>query len=64
MCLGRGIALVEFKAALSVLIRNYVFELPGGPGTEIVRHKSILARPKVKGEKGARLPLSVKRVEG
>ena len=52
------------KAALSVLIRNYVFELPGGPGTEIVRHKLILARAKVQGENRARLPLSVRRFGG
>ncbi|RDB20296.1 hypothetical protein Hypma_012676 [Hypsizygus marmoreus] len=63
ICLGKGFALAEFKAALSVLIRNYAFELPDGPGTKIEKHRSILPRPKVAGQDGAKVPLKVRRVE-
>jgi hypothetical protein len=51
------------KVVLSVLIRNYTFELPDGPSTKFGSHRSILERPKVAGEDGARVPLIVKRVE-
>ncbi|KAF8665642.1 hypothetical protein AX16_000097 [Volvariella volvacea WC 439] len=62
ICLGRGIALTEFKAVLATLIRNYAFEFPNGPSTKITRHLSILPRPKVAGEAGARVPLRIRRV--
>jgi hypothetical protein len=51
------------QAALSVLIRNYSFELPGGPTTKIENHQSVLLRPKVAGQDGPKVPLKVKRVE-
>ncbi|KAG5651864.1 hypothetical protein H0H81_007144 [Sphagnurus paluster] len=60
-CLGRAFALTEFKAVLSVLIRNFTFELPGGPETPIGSHRSILLRPKVAGEEGPKVPLLVQR---
>ncbi|KAG6852670.1 hypothetical protein C0991_010038 [Blastosporella zonata] len=63
ICLGRSFALAEFKAALSVLIRNYTFELLDGPETKIERHRGILPRPKVAGEDGPRVPMRVRRVE-
>ncbi|KAF8075757.1 cytochrome P450 [Lyophyllum atratum] len=63
LCLGRNFALAEFKAALSVLIRNYRFELLDGPDTKIERHRSILPRPKVAGQDGAKVPMRVRRVE-
>lgn len=63
ICLGRHFALAEFKAALSVLIRNYTFELLDGPDTRIENHHSILPRPKVAGQDGAKVPLRVRRVE-
>ncbi|GLB33170.1 putative cytochrome p450 [Lyophyllum shimeji] len=63
ICLGRNFALAEFKAALSVLIRNYTFELLDGPETKIENHRSILPRPKVAGQDGAKVPLRVRRVE-
>ncbi|KAG6873596.1 hypothetical protein C0995_013969 [Termitomyces sp. Mi166 len=56
-CLGRGFASTEFKAVLSVLIRNFSFELPDGPETKIENHRAILARPKVAGQEGAKVPL-------
>jgi len=62
-CLGRSFALAEFKAVLSVLIRSYTFELPDGPTTKIDKHPSILPRPKVSGEVGAKVPMKIKRVE-
>ncbi|KAF8623174.1 hypothetical protein AX17_007530 [Amanita inopinata Kibby_2008] len=63
ICLGRGFALAEMKAVLSVLIRNYVFELPAGPATKFGLHPSILQRPKVADETGPKVPLRVMRVE-
>ncbi|KAF8148864.1 cytochrome P450 [Crassisporium funariophilum] len=62
-CLGKSFALSEFKSVLSVLIRNYTFELPNGPDTKIDKHPSILPRPKVAGEVGAKVPMKVRRVE-
>ncbi|KAF9040790.1 cytochrome P450 [Panaeolus papilionaceus] len=63
LCLGKSFALAEFKAVLSVLIRNYSFELPDGPDTKIEKHPSILPRPKLAGEKGARVPLIIKKID-
>ncbi|KAJ7034283.1 cytochrome P450 [Mycena alexandri] len=62
-CLGKVFALAEFKAVLSVLIRNFVFEFPDGPDTKIEKHVSIVPRPKVAGQNGAKVPLKVTRVE-
>ncbi|KAJ6544252.1 cytochrome P450 [Mycena capillaripes] len=62
-CLGKSFALAEFKAALSVLIRNYAFEFPDGPETEIQNHITIVPRPKVAGQNGAKVPLRVRRVD-
>ncbi|KAF9457384.1 cytochrome P450 [Collybia nuda] len=63
ICLGKQFALSEFKSVLSVLIRNYTFELPDGPTTKIERHKGILPRPKVAGQVGAKTPMKIRRVE-
>ncbi|KAJ6579630.1 cytochrome P450 [Mycena vulgaris] len=62
-CLGKSFALAEFKAALSVLIRNYTFEFPEGPETEIGTHRAIIPRPKVVGQPGANVPMKVRRVD-
>ncbi|KIL62639.1 hypothetical protein M378DRAFT_165469 [Amanita muscaria Koide BX008] len=63
MCLGKGFALAELKVALLVLVRNFTFELPDGPDTEIQVHRlSILPRPKVAGEVGCSLPMKIKPV--
>ncbi|KAJ7731150.1 cytochrome P450 [Mycena maculata] len=53
----------EYKAALFVLVRNFVFEFPDGPGTKIETHTTIIPRPKVVGQSGAKVPLRVGRVE-
>ncbi|KAJ7185765.1 cytochrome P450 [Mycena filopes] len=60
ICLGKTFALAEFKAVLSVLVRNYTFELPKGPETPIGRHRNLLPRPKVEGEDGYAVPLRVR----
>ncbi|KAJ7607794.1 cytochrome P450 [Mycena polygramma] len=60
MCLGRVFALIEFKAVLSVLVRNFTFELPKGPETAIGRQRNILPRPKVEGEEGYAVPLRIR----
>ncbi|KAJ6517532.1 cytochrome P450 [Mycena vitilis] len=60
MCLGRVFALMEFKAVLSVLVRNFTFELPKGPETAIGRQTNILPRPKVEGEEGYAVPLRIR----
>ncbi|EEB90068.1 hypothetical protein MPER_11776, partial [Moniliophthora perniciosa FA553] len=53
MCLGRGFALAEFKAALSVLIRNYQFSFDN-PDVKIGIQRALLPRPKVEGCDGAK----------
>ncbi|KAJ7140044.1 cytochrome P450 [Mycena crocata] len=60
MCLGRVFALTEFKAVLSVLVRNYTFELTKGQETPIGRHRNFLPRPKIEGEAGYDVPLRVR----
>ncbi|KIL62637.1 hypothetical protein M378DRAFT_108174 [Amanita muscaria Koide BX008] len=63
MCLGRVFALTEIKAVLSVLIRNFTFELLNGPETKIGVHRSsIMPRPKLAGEIGTHLPMRVRPV--
>ncbi|KAJ6473158.1 cytochrome P450 [Mycena sanguinolenta] len=62
-CLGKSFALAEFKAVLSVLIRNFTFEFPDGPETEIAKHQGLLPRPKVAGQPGGNVPMIVRRAE-
>ena len=62
-CLGRNFALANFKATLSVMIRNFAFELPNGPETVIGRHKAVLPRPKIEGQEGPKVPLKVRKLE-
>ncbi|KAJ7015768.1 cytochrome P450 [Mycena alexandri] len=62
-CLGKSFALAEFKAVLSVLIKNFTFEFPGGPETEIGIHRALIPRPKVVGQPGANVPMRVRRAE-
>ncbi|KAJ7788000.1 cytochrome P450 [Mycena olivaceomarginata] len=61
-CLGKTFALAEFKAVLSVLVRNFTFEFPDGAETQIVRHRGLIPRPKVAGQSGAHVPMRVRRV--
>ncbi len=50
------------QAVLSVLIRNFSFELLNGPDTEIDVHFSLMNHPKMAGQRGAALPLRVRQV--
>ncbi|KAJ9104770.1 hypothetical protein QFC19_003911 [Naganishia cerealis] len=61
--LGFRFALIEIKAILFVLIRNFVFDLPT-PRVEIEKKTSLVTRPFVKGEreKGPQMPLAVRAV--
>lgn len=60
-CIGYRFSLVEMKALMFTLIRNFEFE-PALPEGEIVKRSSIVQRPYIRGqvEKGAQLPLLVK----
>lgn len=64
ICLGRGFAIAEFKSVLSVLIRNFSFEMVRGSKTDIENVMTILPRPRVKGESGYAMPMRVRRLEG
>ncbi|KAG6825758.1 hypothetical protein H0H92_002523 [Tricholoma furcatifolium] len=57
------ISILSILASLCVLIRNYTFELPGGSDTKIEKHNSILPRPKVAGQDGAKVPMLVRCVK-
>ncbi|KAL0067300.1 hypothetical protein AAF712_005698 [Marasmius tenuissimus] len=62
-CLGKHFALAEFKSVLSVLIKNYRFEFPGGPSTKIELARGLVTRPKIEGSIGPNVPLKVQKVE-
>ena len=53
----------SLQAVLGVLIKNYSFELPDGPETKIEFCRGVLPRPQVAGEKGACVPMRVRRIE-
>ncbi|KAJ7598471.1 cytochrome P450 [Mycena floridula] len=61
-CLGKTFALTEFKSVLSVIIRNYTFELTDGPKTKIGEWKGIIPKPNVEGQVEGRVPMIVRRV--
>lgn len=79
MCLGKDFAIAELKvigtdqpvstlltviqAVVSVLVKNFVFELRDGPDTQIEIVRGILPRPRVVGEDGIGVPLRVRRYE-
>ncbi|KAH7927044.1 cytochrome P450 [Leucogyrophana mollusca] len=62
-CLGKSFAVAEFKAVLSVLVRNFAFEMRDGPETKVEMARGLLPRPKIAGEEGCRVPLRVRRVD-
>jgi hypothetical protein len=51
---------MEFKAVLSVLVRNFTFKFLAGLETKIGSHRNILAGPKVEGEAGCDVPLKIR----
>ncbi|KAF8554668.1 cytochrome P450 [Imleria badia] len=59
-CLGKNFAVTEFKAVLTVLVKNYVFELRDGIDSKIEIGRGMLPRPKIAGEVGCKLPLRVR----
>ncbi|KAH7921980.1 cytochrome P450 [Leucogyrophana mollusca] len=62
-CLGKGFAVAEFKAVLSVLIRSFSFELRDGPETKVDTARGLFPRPKIEGEDGCMVPLRVRRLD-
>ncbi|KAG1855866.1 cytochrome P450 [Suillus tomentosus] len=62
-CLGKDFALTEFKAVLSVLVKNFVYEMRDGPDTQVEIARGILPRPRVVGEDSIGVPLRVRRYE-
>ncbi|KAI6012644.1 cytochrome P450 [Pisolithus orientalis] len=63
-CLGKGFAVGEFKAVMSVLVKNFVFEMRDGPDTQVELGRGLLPRPRIVGEQGTAVPLRVRRYEG
>ncbi|KAG1729368.1 cytochrome P450 [Suillus lakei] len=62
-CLGKDFAIAEFKTVLSVLVKNFVFEMRDGLDTPVEPVRGILPRPRVVGEDGIGVPLRVRRYE-
>ncbi|KAG1729809.1 cytochrome P450 [Suillus lakei] len=60
-CLGKDFAIAEFKTVLSVLVKNFMFEMRDGPDTPVELVRGILPRPRVVGEDGIGVPLRVRR---
>ncbi|KAI6003057.1 cytochrome P450 [Pisolithus albus] len=63
-CLGKGFAVAEFKAVMSVLVKSFVFEMRDGPDTQVEIGRGLLPRPKIVGEEGTNVPLRIRRYEG
>jgi hypothetical protein len=53
----------SLQAVLSVLVRNYEFELPNGPKTSIRNDIAVVSRPTVEGLPRTTVPLRIRRVE-
>ena len=51
-----------YQAVLSVLVRNFAFELRDGPETKIKTKVAIMSRPTIEGEEGTQFPLRVRRL--
>ncbi|KAG1885876.1 cytochrome P450 [Suillus fuscotomentosus] len=62
-CLGKDFAIMEFKTVLSVLVKNFVFEMQDGPDTPVEVARGVLPRPRVVGEDGTGVPLRIRRYE-
>ncbi|CAK5267572.1 unnamed protein product [Mycena citricolor] len=61
-CLGKGLALLELRMLLSLLVSRYSFSPKHGPQTKFERAFYLGPHPKVAGEPGAELPIRVKPV--
>ena len=51
------------QAILSVLIRNYTFELRDGLSVKVDEVPAIIPRPKIAGEDGYAMPMRVRRAD-
>ena len=61
-----GMVLIQLQlaqATLSILVRNYMFELQDGPDTNLEIKPVLLPRPNIVGEDGCRTPLRFRRVD-
>ncbi|KAH0839400.1 cytochrome P450 [Lanmaoa asiatica] len=56
-CLGKNFAVTDLKAVLSVLVKNFVFEMRDGVDSKIEIGRGVFPRPKIAGEVGCKLPL-------
>ncbi|KZT28759.1 cytochrome P450, partial [Neolentinus lepideus HHB14362 ss-1] len=56
MCLGYRLAILELKAILAVLVRNFTFELTDD---KVEKRYAVVLQPKVVGKEGPQLPLKV-----
>ncbi|KAI6023312.1 cytochrome P450 [Pisolithus marmoratus] len=64
-CLGKGFAIAQFKAVMSVLVKNFVLEMRDGPNTQVELATGVLMpRPKIVGEQNVVVPLRVRQYEG
>jgi hypothetical protein len=59
----RVLSRLSFQAVLSVLVRNYDFELPNGPKTKFCHDVAVVSRPTVEGLPRTTVPLRIRRVE-
>ena len=55
-----GVFLGAGQAVLTVLLKNFVFELRDGADTKVEFGRGLLPRPKLAGEVGCKLPLRVR----
>ncbi|KAJ3878551.1 cytochrome P450 [Lentinula edodes] len=60
-CIGYRFSLVEMKALLFILVRNFEFEL-AVPADDVIAKSTVVQRPRLKSEKdaGSQLPLIVR----
>ncbi|KAI6157012.1 cytochrome P450 [Pisolithus tinctorius] len=63
-CVGKLFAIAEIKTVLSVVIKNFVFEMRDGPDTKVEIIRGITLRPKVAGEDGTKVPLRIRQYRG
>ncbi|KAG8218113.1 cytochrome P450 [Butyriboletus roseoflavus] len=59
MCLGKNFAVTEFKVVLTVLVKNFVFELRDGIDSKIEIGRGVLPRPNIVDDVGCKPPLRV-----
>ena len=59
-----SLIIFALKSVLSILIRNYVFDMRDGPETKIKEITTILPRPTIEGEPGYAMPMRVRRFGG